>query len=182
MLQPLVENAIFHGVEPADHFCKIVISATAEDGVLHLVVEDNGVGMDEQRLAVLNGQVESADKGGIGAANVRSRIKLVYGEKLHSGARGGAPDPERCQRGGAHFPNYLSSLFMRQLSVGFVDCVNQMKMKRAYELLETGNYLIYEVANRLGYENAYYFSKVFRKYIGCTPKEYQARGRMEKGK
>lgn len=104
VLQPLVENAIFHGVEPADHFCKIVISAAAENGVLHLVVEDNGVGMDEQRLAVLNGQVESADKSGIGATNVRSRIKLVYGEKLHSGARGGAPDPERCQRGGAHFP------------------------------------------------------------------------------
>lgn len=81
VLQPLVENAIFHGVEPADHFCKIVISATAEDGVLHLVVEDNGVGMDQRRLAVLNGQVEAADKGGIGAANVRSRIKLVYGEK-----------------------------------------------------------------------------------------------------
>ena len=104
VLQPLVENAIFHGVEPADHFCKIVISAAAENGVLHLVVEDNGVCMDEQRLAVLNGQVGSADKSGIGAANVRSRIKLVYGEKLHSGARGGAPDPERCQRGGAHFP------------------------------------------------------------------------------
>ena len=81
VLQPLVENAIFHGVEPADHFCKIVISAAAENGVLHLVVEDNGVGMDEQRLAVLNGQVEAADKGGIGAANFRSRIKLVYGEK-----------------------------------------------------------------------------------------------------
>ena len=48
--------------------------------MLHLVVEDNGVGMDEQRLAVLNGQVESADKSGIGAANARSRIKLVYGE------------------------------------------------------------------------------------------------------
>jgi len=81
VLQPLVENAIFHGVEPADHFCKIVISAAAEDGVLNLVVEDNGVGMDQRRLAVLNGQVEAADKGGIGAANVRSRIKLVYGEK-----------------------------------------------------------------------------------------------------
>lgn len=79
-------------------------------------------------------------------------------------------------------PNYLSYLFMRQLSVGFVDCVNQMKMKRACELLETGNHLIYEVANRLGYENAYYFSKVFRKYMGCMPKEYRARGRMEKGK
>ena len=104
VLQPLVENAIFHGVEPADHFCKIVISAAAEDGVLNLVVEDNGVGMDQRRLAVLNGQVEAADKGGIGATNVRSRIKLVYGEKLHSGARVGAPDPERCQRGGAHFP------------------------------------------------------------------------------
>ena len=75
-------------------------------------------------------------------------------------------------------PNYLSSLFMRQLSVGFVDYVNQMKMKRACELLEAGRYLIYEVANRLGYENAYYFSKVFRKYIGCTPKEYQLRSGM----
>ena len=79
-------------------------------------------------------------------------------------------------------PNYLSSLFMRQLSVGFVDYVNQMKMKRDCELLETGNHLIYEVANRLGYENAYFFSKVFRKYMGCMPKEYRARGRMEKGK
>ena len=61
VLQPLVENAIFHGVEPADHFCKIVISAAAEDGVLNLVVEDNGVGMDQRRLAVLNGQVEAAE-------------------------------------------------------------------------------------------------------------------------
>ena len=59
-----------------------------------------------------------------------------------------------------------------------MDCVNQMKMKRACELLKTGIYLIYEVANRLGYENAYYFSKVFRKYIGCTPKEYQLRSGM----
>ena len=77
-------------------------------------------------------------------------------------------------------PNDLSSLFMRQLSVGFVDYVNQMKMKRACELLETENYLIYEVANRLGYENTYYFSKVFRKYRGCMPKEYQTRIRTEK--
>ena len=59
-----------------------------------------------------------------------------------------------------------------------MDYVNQMKMKRACELLETGNHLIYEVANRLGYENTYYFSKVFRKYMGCMPKEYQLRSGM----
>ncbi len=49
--------------------------------MLKLVVEDNGVGMTEQQLAVLNGQVAPTDKSGIGAANVRSRIRLVYGEE-----------------------------------------------------------------------------------------------------
>ena len=70
-------------------------------------------------------------------------------------------------------PNYLSSLFKKNLSINFVDYVNQKKMKRACELLKQKDYMFYEIANMLHYESPYYFTKTFQKYVGCTPKEYR---------
>lgn len=70
-------------------------------------------------------------------------------------------------------PNYLSSLFKKNLSINFVDYVNQQKMKKACELLKQKDYMLYEIANMLHYESAYYFTKTFQKYVGCTPKEYR---------
>ena len=43
------------------------------------------------------------------------------------------------------------------------------------QLLMKQRLKIYEVAFKLGYENAGYFAKVFKKYTGCTPKEYMER-------
>ncbi len=73
-------------------------------------------------------------------------------------------------------PNYLSTLFTRKYHQNFIDYVNTIKMQEACRLIEQNQYLIYEVAYQLGYENAYYFSKIFKKHIGQTPKEYQATG------
>ena len=70
-------------------------------------------------------------------------------------------------------PNYLSSLFKRQLGQNFMDYVNAAKVRRACALLREKNSLVYEVSHMLGYDNAYYFTKVFKRYMKLTPSEYQ---------
>ncbi|KKI91928.1 histidine kinase [Bacillus sp. SA1-12] len=79
IVQPLVENAIQYGLEMMIEPCKIQVSAYQEGDLLHVVVEDNGPGMDEQQLEnVRKGKI--ATKGnGIGLENIDSRIKFVFG-------------------------------------------------------------------------------------------------------
>ncbi|MNB96715.1 Sensor histidine kinase YpdA [compost metagenome] len=83
ILQPIVENAIFHGIEPKEGPGVITIKATAEDTVLKITVEDNGVGMsDEQISGILKTRQPDRESGkSIGMRNVNDRIKLIYGEK-----------------------------------------------------------------------------------------------------
>ncbi len=71
-------------------------------------------------------------------------------------------------------PNYLSSLFKRQLGQNFMDYVNATKVKYACTLLQDGTRMVYEVSHMLGYDNAYYFTKVFKRYMKMTPTEYQS--------
>lgn len=75
---------------------------------------------------------------------------------------------------------YLSTIFKREYEQSFVDFVNRTKMEYACLLLEEKNLMVMEIAYRLGYENAYYFSKVFRKYMGMSPTDYQKRIEDEK--
>lgn len=72
-------------------------------------------------------------------------------------------------------PGYLSSLFKRKTNVGFVEYVTNMKIAECKSLLRCGKYMIYEVAELVGYEDASYFVKTFRKITGLTPKEYVAK-------
>ena len=70
LLQPLVENAIKHGLEPRTEGGRIVVSAQPVDGGLELLVTDNGVGMPP----------EGFSREGIGLGNTRSRLRELYGE------------------------------------------------------------------------------------------------------
>lgn len=54
-----------------------------------------------------------------------------------------------------------------------VDYFIQLKMQRACQLLFFGTKHIKEIATDLGYDNPYYFSRLFKKYIGKAPKEYR---------
>ncbi len=85
ILQPLVENAIRHGVAKRRGVGLIEISAEKENGALRLRVRDNGYG------PVTNGERNS---GGIGLANTRARLQTLYGTKgdlkLERVAEGGA--------------------------------------------------------------------------------------------
>jgi two-component system response regulator YesN len=69
-------------------------------------------------------------------------------------------------------PNYLSHLFAKYAGTGFVDYITAVRISAAKELLAQDTLRIYEIAEQLGFENAFYFSKVFKKAEGLSPSEY----------
>ncbi|WP_024295866.1 response regulator [Lacrimispora indolis] len=69
-------------------------------------------------------------------------------------------------------PNYLSILFKKNCRVGFSEYIAQAKVNRAKALLMEQDMKIYEAADQLGFESAFYFSKVFKKVTGLSPREF----------
>jgi two-component system response regulator YesN len=69
-------------------------------------------------------------------------------------------------------PAYLSVLFKKNTDIGFSEYVYTKKIEKAKELLLSDDMKIYEVADTLGFESAYYFSKVFKKVVGLSPREF----------
>ncbi|MBU5445109.1 sensor histidine kinase [Paenibacillus sp. MSJ-34] len=85
-LQPLLENAILHGIEPSKGNALITIRAWRENERIYLVVEDNGVGMDEQKIEqIVNGRGQEDKRfpgmSSIGVRGVNERIQLYYGKE-----------------------------------------------------------------------------------------------------
>lgn len=78
LLQPLVENAIKHGVEPKMEGGSIVVTARQKEGILYLEVADTGLGLPFDYPGI---QDDAGDgrSGRIGNANVRDRILAIYG-------------------------------------------------------------------------------------------------------
>jgi two-component system, sensor histidine kinase YesM len=83
VLQPIIENAIFHGLEPKEGLGTIKINIERVEESILFTVEDNGVGISEEHLAVvLNGQVSNLRGfSAIGVYNVDERIKRVFGNE-----------------------------------------------------------------------------------------------------
>lgn len=67
---------------------------------------------------------------------------------------------------------YLSSLFSKYAGINFVDYVTNARIAKAKELMSTSDRKVYEVAQELGFESSFYFSKVFKKVTGMSPSEY----------
>ena len=82
-LQPLVENALYHGIKQKRGKGNIKVTADYDQYSIFLKVEDNGIGMTEDELQALRqsveaGNLKTSDKG-FGLANVHERIRLNYG-------------------------------------------------------------------------------------------------------
>lgn len=78
-IQPIVHNAIIHGILPKDGKGEIVINVQRTDDELLVNIEDNGIGMTE--VEVINAYKKGYGSGcGIGISNVNERLKLLYGE------------------------------------------------------------------------------------------------------
>lgn len=69
--------------------------------------------------------------------------------------------------------NYFSRIFKEEMGESFVTWLNKYRVKKAQELLETGNLKIYEVAEQVGFNDYRYFNKLFKRYSGCTPIDYR---------
>lgn len=73
---------------------------------------------------------------------------------------------------------YLSTLFQKQLSKGFVDYLNEIRIERACTYLQQNYLKTYEIAYKVGFRDEKYFSKVFKKVKGQSPSEYRKSSRM----
>ena len=69
-------------------------------------------------------------------------------------------------------PNYLSQLFAQNSESGFVEFVTATRIAAAKETMASTDMKIYEISNEVGFESAFYFSKVFKKLEGVSPREY----------
>ena len=69
--------------------------------------------------------------------------------------------------------NYLSEVFKKKTNMSLLDYITKTKMERGKKLLAEGELRSYEIADKLGYKDAEYFSKLFKKYSGMSPKEYK---------
>lgn len=79
-LQPIIENAIYHGIDRMVDEGLIDIRIFQKDGKIVFEVEDNGVGMTQEQCEEIL-QKDSGDKAGIGIKNVNDRIKIYFGEE-----------------------------------------------------------------------------------------------------
>lgn len=80
IVQPLIENALVHGIEPSVDKGHIAISMRLEGSDIVVKIVDNGLGMSEERLGkILTGTVVSSKGSGVGVMNVQERIRLFFG-------------------------------------------------------------------------------------------------------
>ncbi|MEA5016659.1 MAG: response regulator [Candidatus Limiplasma sp.] len=70
-------------------------------------------------------------------------------------------------------PAYLSLAFKQQTKTNFVEYLNQRRIEKACELLSHMDLKTYEVAQRVGYQDEKYFSRVFKKLKGVNPSQYR---------
>lgn len=82
LMQPLVENALIHGHEETLEEGRIWIRCLDEGDYVRIEIEDNGEGMDQEKLIYVRNRINSSarKKSSIGLYNVQERLKLFYGE------------------------------------------------------------------------------------------------------
>ena len=69
--------------------------------------------------------------------------------------------------------SYLSFLFKQELGINFSSYMTEIRMENAKELLLTSNMKIYEIAEEVGFDSPYYFSKIFKEKTGLTCKTFR---------
>lgn len=83
-LQPIIENAVYHGLKPKNNKGLIKISGKCDDKNILITVSDNGIGMDSETLNSLNHRLQdnayNDEKSHIGLINVNQRIKIIFGD------------------------------------------------------------------------------------------------------
>ena len=75
-------------------------------------------------------------------------------------------------------PNYLSAVFNRETKISISTYINQRRIEKAIELLETSNTSIEDIATFVGFSDMNYFTRVFKGIKGMTPSDYRKYGKI----
>ena len=81
-LQPLVENAIYHGLKPKRGKGVITVTGNTDGEKILLKVQDTGAGMDEEQLQSLKTKIRNEDTTSFGLVAAYKRLKLLYGDEF----------------------------------------------------------------------------------------------------
>ncbi len=85
LIQPLIENCIYHGIKPAKRQAEIVVCCYIKKGNLIIEVHDTGVGIEKQKLALLQSYltkgIETSGRKSFGLHSVNERLKLYFGDE-----------------------------------------------------------------------------------------------------
>ena len=73
----------------------------------------------------------------------------------------------------------FSSIFSKEVGRTFVEYMTELRMDKAKELLMCSSMKTSEIGHSVGYKDSHYFSYIFKKKQGCSPKEYRARKKGE---
>ena len=76
-------------------------------------------------------------------------------------------------------PTYLSSLFKKTMGETIGQYLTELRIKKAQELLADPQWKLYQIAEMVGYEDANYFGKIFKKRVGMLPSEYREHTHMK---
>lgn len=79
ILQPLAENAIFHGIVPKEMGGVLKVTVSDNQSVIKICVEDDGIGMEPETIELLLHNTSRQDSRGVGVYNVHRRLVLRYG-------------------------------------------------------------------------------------------------------
>lgn len=69
--------------------------------------------------------------------------------------------------------SYLNAIFKQQTGYAPMDFFIRLKMQEACKMIKSTDLHFYEIAERMGYSDPYYFSRIFKKIVGISPKEYK---------
>ena len=72
-------------------------------------------------------------------------------------------------------PYYFSKLFKEESGENFIEYLTRIRIDRAKELLAEGGVRVQEVSDAVGFLDVAHFSRIFKTYVGCSPKEYRTR-------
>ena len=70
-------------------------------------------------------------------------------------------------------PNYLASIFKKETGLTIGQYCLQQRIERAKQLLSNGKMKLNQIAHIVGYQDANYFTKIFKREVGCIPSEYR---------
>jgi len=192
ILQPIVENAIFHGIEPKETKGMIVISTRKIGNNIEISVSDDGVGMNKEQKEKYR-SISFQKEFIIEAENYDEMKRYIMNVLEHWGSYDNLTVSSYIIQAldyveKNYFTNcslekvalyvglnqeYFSRLFKKNMKQTFSAFLTGYRIEIAKKLLYRNNYSISDIAEKVGYQNLAYFSTVFKKATGQTPFDYR---------